>query len=63
MVVEIKESQIVPVILEVEEEVQVEDYVFPVWGLIVVVGFWVFVLIMIVIGIIYSLSMKKKRTL
>lgn len=56
------ESSTLNIVVDIEEEErQVEEYKFPVWGLNVVLGIWVFVLIMIILGIIMVSRDKKHR--
>jgi hypothetical protein len=59
------ESNNADIILEIEEEpvdvVEVKEYKFPLWGLIVVTGIWIFVAILIVAGIIMVVLDKKRR--
>jgi parallel beta-helix repeat protein len=59
------ESNTAVIILEIEEEpvdeVEVKEYVFPTWGLMVVAGIWIFVAILFVIGIIMVVLDRKRR--
>jgi parallel beta-helix repeat protein len=54
------ESQTLFIVLEFEEEDTPRDYEFPLWGLLVVLGILLFVVILILIGIIKA-SMDRKR--
>jgi hypothetical protein len=57
------ESSKLNVVLDIdeEEEREVSEYKFPVWGLFVVVGIWIFAAVMILLGIVIGLSNRKKR--
>jgi len=59
-IVDVKENRIILVVIEIEEQKQVEEYEFPLWGLVVVAGIWLFVFIILIAGI--AVTIKNKKT-
>ncbi len=60
-IVDVEENRIILVIIEIEEEKQVEEYEFPLWGMMVVAGIWVTIVILMIVGLIITLRNKKGR--
>jgi parallel beta-helix repeat protein len=60
-IVDVKENRIILVFIEIEEEKQVEEYEFPLWGMVVVLGIWLTVIILMIVGQVVTLQNKKGR--
>lgn len=60
-IVDVMENRIILVIIEIEEEKQVKEYEFPFWGLVVVLGIWLTIFILMIVGLVATLRNRKGR--